>query len=373
MSFFRKFLIVAFSTSTLFCYSQFELWTGAGLDLGVPAFGKYANSKSIIKPHFSKLHNENIYIQARFKKLIGIEVFASQNSQYYVYNDIKFYHETGDKYEATIKVANHYTSVGANLIYRQPLPGSYVGIYGSIGYKNNFAGNKSVTDEQTFSLNSQKFSYTSNSLGTGGGILAEAGIQIVTDDEKNMFTVGFQYFGGLKTLYKGDFLASKTDGSYTDKVTSNLSSFALAFKYHYRLYYYDKSEKIEEPTNEEVVKHQEYVHPSQRKVEVKDSIVVKTKKIVIDLYEPYQEDHDRVSILLNGRVVLDNYTVQKKHYQFEVELYPGVNTLVFQAENLGDIPPNTANIFVIENGKKKLFDMKANLNTSQSLIINFKP
>lgn len=356
--------------------AQFEVWSGLGIDAGVPVSAQYSNERDILKPHFSKTLNGNLYAQVRFFKRIGIEGYCTQNFQKYVYEDLKFYKSTGNKYEGLIKVRNNFYSLGANFIYRQPIVGSYAGIYGSLGYRINHTGNQEVTEIQTFKLNSQIFEFKAKSLGTGSALLFEAGCQIITDDEKNMFTIGLQFHNGLSNLYQGDFTSQKDSTVfYTDKVVSKLSSFNLTFKYHYRLYYYDKSEKIieEEPTPDEIKKHQDYVHPSQRKLEKKDSIIVKTKKIIIDLYEPYQEDNDRVSILLNNRVVLDNFTVMKKHHQFEVELYPGVNQLVFQAENLGDIPPNTANIFVIENGKKKMFDMKANLNTSQMLIINYTP
>ncbi|HTF81293.1 MAG TPA: hypothetical protein VL947_06205, partial [Cytophagales bacterium] len=218
--------------------------------------------------------------------------------------------------------------------------------------------------------------FMSASNGSGAAMLFEGGCQIITDNEKNMITIGLQYHHGLSTMYEGTLTSSQGGAVlYTDKTTSALSYMGLSLKYHYRLFGYDRSEKIpeEHDDSKNINKHSEYVHPAQRKVEVKDKIEVKSKKITIAIYDPYREDNDRVSISINGKYALENYTVTKKQYQFEVELYPGLNTLVFQAENLGDIPPNTATIFVIEGGKKKKYDMQANLNTSQSLEIEYKP
>lgn len=358
-------------------FSQTEIWTGAGVDLGIPISSGYGGGKSMLSPRFCKLINENIYLQLRFFKRVGLEVYAAQNSQFYRYKDKEFYRSTGNKYDVRIRSTNHFISYGANLIYRQPIIGSYAGIYASAGYRINNTGSVEASDKQQFKLNGQEFEFVSRNKGVGAGLLFEAGCQVITDDEKNMITIGLQYHKGLTTLYEGTLTrraAINNEVIYTDKVSSALSYFGLTFKYHYRIFHYDKSEKIpeDEPVGD-INKHSEYVHPSQRKVEVKDKIEVKSKKISIAIYDPYREDNDRVSITINGKSALENHTVTKKQYVFDVELYPGTNTLVFQAENLGDIPPNTATIFVIEGGKKKKFDMSANLNTSQSLEITYKP
>lgn len=373
MNKYKILFFLACSLHVSFC--QIEVWGGAGLDGGIPIASSYQGNKSILKPRLNYLFNENLYLQLRFFRRIGIEAYVTQNTQSYKYLDKTFYHSTGDKYDAVIKSKNNFTSYGLNLIYRQPLVGSYAGIYVSAGYRINNVGNATVSQTQTFKLNSQEFEFVSRSYGSGSALLFEGGCQIVTDDEKNMFTAGLQYHNGLSKLYDGD-LTARQNGTvlYSDRVSSALSYFGLTVKYHYRLFGYDKSEKVpvEEPVGD-INKHSEYVHPSQRKVELKDKIEVKNKKITIAIYDPYREDNDRVSISINGKFALENYTVTNKQYQFDVELFPGLNTLVFQAENLGDIPPNTATIFVIENGKKKKFDMTANLSTSQSLEIVYKP
>lgn len=376
MMYYHKFIILSL-LGFFNAFSQTEIWTGAGLDLGIPISSSYGSGKNMLSPRFCKVMNENIYLQLRFFKRIGLELYATQNSQFYRYKDKEFYRSTGDKYDVRIRSTNHFVSYGANIIYRQPIIGSYAGIYASAGYRINNTGMASASAKQMFRLNGEEFEFVSKNYGSGGGLLFEAGCQVITDDEKNMITIGLQYQKGLTKLYEGELTRKAAISSavmYTDQVSSALSYFGLTFKYHYRIFHYDKSEKIpdEEPVGD-INKHSEYVHPSQRKVEVKDKIEVKSKKISIAIYDPYREDNDRVSISINGKYALENFTVTKKQYVFEVELYPGTNTLVFQAENLGEIPPNTATIFVIENGKKKKFDMSANLNTSQSIEITYKP
>ncbi|HTF80136.1 MAG TPA: hypothetical protein VL947_00370, partial [Cytophagales bacterium] len=137
-------------------FSQIELWTGAGFDFGVPISG-YEHKKSILKPGFHKAFNENLYLQIRFFKRLGLEGYVAQNTQLYRYKDQTFYHATGNKYDAIIKSNNNFVSWGANLIYRQPIIGSYAGIYLSAGYRVNNTGNASVSETKKFQLNSQEF------------------------------------------------------------------------------------------------------------------------------------------------------------------------------------------------------------------------
>ncbi|MFN8436061.1 MAG: hypothetical protein U0V72_00370 [Cytophagales bacterium] len=364
-------VIFFFQTNAQF----FEIFGGAGVDGGVPVLSSYAQNKQVLKPHFCKSLNANLYLQVRFAHRFGIEGQFFQNFQKYVWDDKRFYHSTGDKYEGLIKVRNNFYGYGINLTYRQPIVGSYAGIYSSIGYRNQITGSQEVVKTETFSLNSQVFEFKAKSLGTGGAAAFELGCQIQSDDERSMFSVGLQYVNGFKDLFKGSFKSlGDSVGNYTDEVTSKLNSFNLSLKYYYRLYYYDKSERIpeEKPTSDELKKHQEYVLPAYRKLDTLDQVKVKSKKITIDIYDPYREDGDRVSILLNGKTVLDNYTVTQKHYSFEVELWPGENNMVFHAENLGDIPPNTATVFVYDGSKKRKFDMKTNLNTSQILQLFYE-
>ncbi|SZD73717.1 Uncharacterised protein [Candidatus Ornithobacterium hominis] len=66
-----------------------------------------------------------------------------------------------------------------------------------------------------------------------------------------------------------------------------------------------------------------------------------------------EEDNDTVSIFLNNRLLAGNVRIthESKEYQFKLNLKEN-NKLVFVANNLGDIPPNTARITIIA-GKRR--------------------
>ena len=81
-------------------------------------------------------------------------------------------------------------------------------------------------------------------------------------------------------------------------------------------------------------------------------------------------DGDKISLSLNGKWILRNYEIVKEKYNFEIELISGqVNQLIFFAENLGEIPPNTSAINIQYEGYNKTHIMRSNLNKSGS--INF--
>ena len=60
------------------------------------------------------------------------------------------------------------------------------------------------------------------------------------------------------------------------------------------------------------------------------------------MWDNLQEDGDIVSILVNGKIVLREYTLLNKPKPVEIELQKGLNTIVMYAHNLGEQSPNTA-------------------------------
>lgn len=108
----------------------------------------------------------------------------------------------------------------------------------------------------------------------------------------------------------------------------------------------------------------------KRDVEVQKVITVKSKKINLSLWDNERVDGDRVSLILNGKWILRNHEIVKEKYSLDVELiYNQVNELVFFAENLGEIPPNTTAINIQYEGYNKTYIMRSNMDKSAS--INF--
>ena len=108
----------------------------------------------------------------------------------------------------------------------------------------------------------------------------------------------------------------------------------------------------------------------KRDVEVQKVITVNSKKISLSVWDNERVDGDRISLSLNGKWILRNYEIAKEKHSLDIELTKNkVNELVFFAENLGEIPPNTTAINIKYEGYNKTHIMRSNMDKSAS--INF--
>ena len=108
----------------------------------------------------------------------------------------------------------------------------------------------------------------------------------------------------------------------------------------------------------------------KRDVEVQKVITVNSKKISLSVWDNERVDGDRISLSLNGEWILRNYEIAKEKHSLDIELIQNkVNELVFFAENLGEIPPNTTAINIKYEGYNKTHIMRSNMDKSAS--INF--
>ena len=76
------------------------------------------------------------------------------------------------------------------------------------------------------------------------------------------------------------------------------------------------------------------------------------KKLRIELWDSAIEDNDRISVLLNGVVFLDNKEIKNKKEVLKLELLSGENILEFVAENEGESANNTTRIELIDRKTK---------------------
>lgn len=74
-------------------------------------------------------------------------------------------------------------------------------------------------------------------------------------------------------------------------------------------------------------------------------------KAQVQLWDDTIEDGDMVTLLYNGKVVLQRYTLKAGKKMLDLPLSPGkADTLQLRADNLGSTPPNTAAISVSLGG-----------------------
>jgi len=111
----------------------------------------------------------------------------------------------------------------------------------------------------------------------------------------------------------------------------------------------------------------------KRDIEVQKVITVGAKILKLAVWDNERVDGDKISLSLNGRWIIRNYEIVKEKNTFEIELIPNqVNQLVFFAENLGTIPPNTSAINIQYEGYNKTHIMRSNLDKSGSINFFFE-
>jgi hypothetical protein len=94
------------------------------------------------------------------------------------------------------------------------------------------------------------------------------------------------------------------------------------------------------------------------------TIPVDTADIMLELWDNRREDGDSISLRLNGKWIASGFPVKNAVQQIPIRLQKGENVLVFLADNLGRIPPNTAQLRIRFGARSQTLglstDMKKN-------------
>ncbi len=104
-------------------------------------------------------------------------------------------------------------------------------------------------------------------------------------------------------------------------------------------------------------------------------VEVKNKTVTMSVWDNAQIDGDRVTIMLNNEIVLENYELTATPKNISLTLLPQQpNRLTIHANSIGTLPPNTVSVRVIDGKKTETMVLKADLNSSEFffLMANFK-
>jgi hypothetical protein len=105
-------------------------------------------------------------------------------------------------------------------------------------------------------------------------------------------------------------------------------------------------------------------------------IVIKDKKINIEIYDNGTIDGDTVSVFFDGKEVVhkQKLSINPIKLSFNLDANIVLHSVVLFAENLGSIPPNTALVIVTTaSGKRFELSSSATLNQNAALIFEYKP
>ncbi len=82
-----------------------------------------------------------------------------------------------------------------------------------------------------------------------------------------------------------------------------------------------------------------------------------SRQLTFAIWDDAVEDGDSISIYVNGKWVSRGFPVKLKPQTIVITLDPGPNTIIFSADNLGSIAPNTSIIEIIDGKRRKSFNL----------------
>lgn len=101
------------------------------------------------------------------------------------------------------------------------------------------------------------------------------------------------------------------------------------------------------------------------------TIEVKSSKVKVELYDDGEIDNDVVSLYFNNTLLAEKKSLSTRALSFNLDLLPGrTNELLLYADNLGDIPPNTA-LMVITDGISR-YEVRLSADLKNNAMVRFE-
>lgn len=151
--------------------------------------------------------------------------------------------------------------------------------------------------------------------------------------------------------------------------TQNMSATFIVAKIYF---YPDKKRQVPKDITDrrritEVKKH--------RQTTIIDSIRADAQDITLAIWDDAVQDGDSISIQINEDIFMPGIAVKKKPQFIQIHLNPGENKILFIADNLGSIPPNTAILEIIDGKRRKAYNIDTNLgkNNAIKILYNLPP
>ncbi|HEY8402896.1 MAG TPA: hypothetical protein VIK89_16635 [Cytophagaceae bacterium] len=109
------------------------------------------------------------------------------------------------------------------------------------------------------------------------------------------------------------------------------------------------------------------LHP--KNYEIKETITVSDIYIDAKIYDDAAEDGDIISLNLNGKWVLENFTLTNEGHIIQLKVNPGENILIMYAINLGSSPPNTGAIEITDSERTHNVVLNSDMGKNQAIKI----
>lgn len=125
---------------------------------------------------------------------------------------------------------------------------------------------------------------------------------------------------------------------------------------------------VQEKTNDDKIVIAPYENRVNKEIKV---LQVKSNNIKVELYDDGEIDNDIVSLYFNKTLLADKRSLSTKPSTFNISLAEGkTNELILYADNLGDIPPNTA-LMIITDGVNR-YEVRLSADLKNNAVVRFE-
>jgi hypothetical protein len=109
-----------------------------------------------------------------------------------------------------------------------------------------------------------------------------------------------------------------------------------------------------------------------RQIKWIDSISSESDEVTIAFWDDAVEDGDSISLQINDEIFLPGLAVKKQPKFIKVKLYTGENKIIFIADNLGAIPPNTSMLEIIDGKKRRSYMIDNDMRRNSAIKISYQ-
>lgn len=111
-----------------------------------------------------------------------------------------------------------------------------------------------------------------------------------------------------------------------------------------------------------------------KRVKVVDAnaVQVSRRKLRVRVWDHNTIDGDIISLKWGDQWILTEYMLTAEPYEIELTLHGFENSITLYANNVGQVPPNTAMISVFDGNKLVRQELNADMQTSERLVIQYR-
>jgi hypothetical protein len=126
--------------------------------------------------------------------------------------------------------------------------------------------------------------------------------------------------------------------------------------------------------NDTLAALQKSLHLLPRVKDLLKTVSVNSSQIKIEFYDNAEIDHDTVTVLINNKLLLYRQMLTDRPLTINFNAFPGVEyELVMYADNLGEIPPNTALMMVTAGTRKMEVFLSSSEQKSATVKFVYRP